>query len=391
MKNRKRYICDKELIILGKEYIINYKQEREKEIIKTSMVGLISNIILSVFKILTGLLSHSTVIILDGVETLSNAFGSILTIIGIKLSGKAPDKKHPLGYGRIEYISDLLVASLVMYIGFTAFIAGVGSIIHREHTEHSYIAYIILSISAVVKLILAKHEKETGFRLKSRSLVGAAVDSLANALVSISILISALIYVKFNIRLENYISVIISLLIIRGGIIMLKDTLGEILGKTVSIEFSGEIKDTMLEFDEVLGVHDLILHSYGRDRYVGSAHIEIPSSISTLELDRLERKIGKKVYNEHGVVLAGISIYAVNVDDEQVYAMYQFIKQFVMSIDRVLDVHGILIDKLDKSIYFDVIIDFEVENTQQIIQQIMAGISQQYSDYKVHIQNDIDI
>lgn len=367
------------------------KEERKKEIVRTSTIGIIVSTTLSVFKIIVGLLSNSMVIILDGVENISNALGAVVTIIGIKLSGKAPDKKHPLGYGRIEFITDLLVASFVLYVGLTAFIAGVQNIFQPKSTEYSYTIYGILLLSAVVKFFLARHEKETGLRLKSRALIGAAVDSLANALVSISIIFSAILFEVFGVHLESYIGLAISILIIRGGIIMMRDAIEEVLGKRAKDEHVDQIKSSVLTFDEVLGVHDVVLHSYGRDRYVGSLHIEIPCTISTLELDQLERKIVKRVKETCGVAIAGISVYTVNTEDPEVHAMYREIKSTVLQQKSVLDIHGVMILKEEKKIYFDVILDISVDNHEELIDEIHQKIAQIYGGYEIFIQNDLDI
>ncbi len=366
-------------------------ENREHKIIKTSLISLLANIILSAFKISMGLFSASTVIVLDGVENISNALGIILTIIGIKLSSKTPDKKHPLGYGRIEYITDLLVSTLVIYIGFTALIASVGNIKNATNIQYDGYIYFVLVISAIVKLLLSKHEKDIGFKLKSRALVAAAVDSFANALISISIILSALIRLTFGINLEHFIGIVIALLIIRGGIIMIRDTMDEILGRRTNEELKTKIKNIILEFEEVFGVYDLVLHSYGREKNIGSVHIEIKSSLSTLELDLLERKIAKRIYDELHVVLAGISIYTINVDDKSAHSIHKFIKSLESLKESILNIHGILIDTGNKKVYFDIVVNFNEQNIDGLIREIKRKIKTKYPEYEVHIQNDVDI
>ncbi len=263
--------------------------------------------------------------------------------------------------------------------------------VNPDTPKYTMATFLVLSVSAMVKLLLAKHEKEVGKKHHSRSLLGASVDSLANAFVSIFIIISAIIYLNYDAQVENYIGIIISLLIIKEGVTLLRDTLEEILGKKAKPEFIKGIKDTIKEFDEVSGVYDVILHSYGRDRYVGSLHIEIPCTMDILSLDTLERKISRKIYKEYGVGLEGISIYTINTIDEEMHEMYDFIREVACRQKDVLNAHGVYVDREAKEIFFDIVVDFKVTDIKALVGRIREDLQKKYDGYRIYIKTDIDI
>ena len=193
------------------------KDYREKVVIKTSVVSIISNIVLAGFKAFVGLLANSIAIISDAVNNLSDALSSIITIVGTKLAGKSPDKKHPYGYGRIEYMTSLIVSGIVLYAGITAFVESVKKIIHSEVADYSTITLIILIAGIIVKFILGIYVKKKGKEVNSDSLVASGSDAFNDAILSISVLASAIIYMLFKISLEAYVGVLLSVFIIKAG------------------------------------------------------------------------------------------------------------------------------------------------------------------------------
>ena len=190
------------------------KNEREKIVIKTSIISIISNIILAGFKAFIGLLANSIAIISDAVNNLSDALSSIITIVGTKLAGKAPDKKHPYGYGRIEYMTSMVVSAIVLYAGITALVESIKKIIHPEEVDYTTITLIILVAGIIVKFVLGIYVKKKGKDVNSDSLVASGSDAFNDALLSISVLTSAIIYMIFNISLEAYVGVLLSIFIV---------------------------------------------------------------------------------------------------------------------------------------------------------------------------------
>lgn len=215
---------------------------REKVVIKTSIISILSNIVLAGFKAFIGLLANSIAIISDAVNNLSDALSSIITIVGTKLAGRKPNKKHPYGYGRIEYITSLIVSVIVLYAGITALIESIKKIIHPEVSDYSYVTLIILIAGIIVKFILGLYVKKKGKSVNSDALVASGADALNDAILSISVLASAVIYMIFNISLEAYVGVLLSLIIIKSGIELIKESVDNMLGTRVETSLSRQIK-----------------------------------------------------------------------------------------------------------------------------------------------------
>ena len=204
---------------------------REKTIVRTSIVGIVTNVLLVGFKAFVGLMSNSIAIILDAVNNLSDALSSVVTIIGAKLGAKQPDKKHPLGYGRIEYLSSMIVAALVLYAGITSLVESIKKIIHPEAADYSTVTLVIISVAIAVKLILGLYVKKQGKKVNSGALVASGSDALFDAILSASVLASAIVYLIWGISLEAYVGVIIAGFIVKAGVEMMIETLNDIIGK----------------------------------------------------------------------------------------------------------------------------------------------------------------
>ena len=215
---------------------------REKVVVKTSIISIISNIVLAGFKAFVGLISNSIAIISDAVNNLSDALSSIITIVGTKLALKAPDKKHPYGYGRIEYMTSLVVSAIVLYAGITALVESIKKIIHPEGVDYSTITLIILIAGIIVKFILGLYVKKKGKDVNSDSLVASGTDAFNDAILSISVLASAVIYMIFNVSVEAYVGVLLSIFIIKAGVELIKESVDNMLGVRVESDLARSIK-----------------------------------------------------------------------------------------------------------------------------------------------------
>ncbi len=373
-----------------KTEIRNSMEDRSKVIIRTSLIGIAANILLAGFKAVVGIVSGSIAVVLDAVNNLSDALSSVITIVGTKLAGKLPDKKHPLGYGRIEFLSAMIVSAIVLYAGITSLVESVKKIIHPEAADYSAAALIIIASAVVVKFLLGRYVKATGERVNSGSLIASGADAVNDSVISLSVLISAVIYLMFNLSLEAYVGVVIAVMIIKSGLEMLTDTLDEILGKRIEGELSKKIKQTVAEDDEVQGAYDLILHSYGPDEYVGTVHVEVRDSMRADEIDKMIRRITRNVYLNHKVIIEGITIYSQNSNDAEAVKMKEQITDYVMSQEGLMQMHGFYADTNEKTITFDIIIDFE-HDRNALYRQITDHVQEMYPDYTVNITLDADI
>ena len=263
------------------------KDNREKVVIKTSILSIISNIILAGFKAFVGLLANSIAIISDAVNNLSDALSSIITIVGTKLAGKAPDKKHPYGYGRIEYMTSLIVSGIVLYAGITAMVESVKKIIHPAAADYSTITLVILIAGIIVKFVLGIYVKKKGKEVNSDSLVASGSDAFNDAILSISVLASAILYMIFNISLEAYVGVLLSIFIIKAGLELIKESVDNMLGVRIESDLSRNIKKDIIKEKDVQGAFDLVLNDYGPDKYLGSIHIEVPDTLTVADIDKI--------------------------------------------------------------------------------------------------------
>jgi cation diffusion facilitator family transporter len=364
---------------------------RHQVIVRTSLIGILANVLLAGFKAAVGMLSHSIAITLDAVNNLSDALSSIITIVGTKLAGKRPDKKHPMGYGRIEYLTATVIAFIVLYAGVTALKESVSAILHPAKPDYTALVLVIVAVGVLVKVALGRFVKATGERVHSDSLIASGTDATMDAVISASTLAAAGIYLAFGLSLEAWLGAIIAVVIIKSGIDMLRETLSEILGERVQKEKAREIKATVESFPEVQGAYDLFLHNYGPDFLIGSVHVAVPDTMTAGDIDKLTRRIMHKVHAENGVLLEGVGIYSVNTKDPKVMTMRDAITAIVADHDHILQTHGFYVDEGAKSISMDVVIDFAAPDAKAILNDIQNRIEAIYPDYTVRLARDFDI
>lgn len=363
---------------------------RDKVIIRTSLIGILTNVLLAAFKAFVGIVSKSIAVTLDAVNNLSDALSSIITIVGTKLAGKLPDKKHPLGYGRIEYLSAMIVSGIVLYAGITSAVESIKKIIHPEKAEYNTLSLVIIAVAIVVKLVLGRYVKSQGEKVNSGSLIASGSDATFDAILSASVLGSAIIFLLTGISLEAYVGVVISIIIIKSGIEMMTETLDEILGMRADKELTDRIKALLTEEPEVRGAYDLIVNNYGPDRNIASVHLELPEKMTVAEVDKLTRRLEAKVYRETGVILVGVSMYSYNTENEEAVKLQDEIREKVMAHDWVLQMHGFYLDPETKDIRFDVVMNFDIK-PKEGIQIIHQEMKEAYPEYRFMIVPDVDI
>ena len=242
---------------------------RNQGIVRTSVIGIVANLFLVVFKGAVGLASNSIAILLDAVNNLTDALSSVITIVGARAAGKEPDREHPLGHGRIEYLSALLVAALVLYAGLSSLVESVKKMLHPETPQYSAVGLVIIAVAVLVKILMGQYVKRRGKQLNSDALIASGSDASFDALLSASVLASALIFLRTGISLEAYVGSLISVMIVRSGYGMVCDTLDEILGKRPDTELVRKIRALIMEEQVVIGAYDLFISDYGPERRYG--------------------------------------------------------------------------------------------------------------------------
>ena len=363
---------------------------REKTIVRTSVIGIIANVFLAGFKAVIGLMTNSIAIVLDAVNNISDAGSSLITIVGTKLAGKEPDKKHPFGYGRIEYLSAMIISVIVLYAGITSLVESVKQIIHPETPEYTTVSLIIVAVAVVVKIVLGRHVKRVGVKVNSDSLINSGQDAMLDSVISASTLVAAGIFLIFHISLEAWLGAIISLVIIKSGIEMLRDTISQILGERNDVELAAGIKETVMSFPDVQGAYDLVLNNYGPDAWNGSIHIEVADTYSAAQLDQLLREIMTKVYQEHRVILTAIGVYSVNTKDEDTIQAKRQVEEIVFSHAFVRQMHGFYLIKDPKTLRFDIVISFDAKDRRAVYMEVVSDVQKAFPDYALQVAMDTD-
>lgn len=371
------------------EEISSAVAQREGLIVRTSVIGIITNILLAAFKAAVGLISHSIAVVLDAVNNLSDALSSLITIIGTKLSAKLPDKKHPLGYGRIEYLTALVVAALVLYAGVTSLVESVKKIIHPETADYSIVSLVIIAVAVVVKLLLGRYVKAQGRKANSAALEASGADASFDAILSASVLLSAIVFLLWGLSLEAWVGVVIAGFIIKSGFEMITDTLDDILGKRAEAELTGKIRRAVLEEEAIRGVYDIIVNDYGPNKNTCSLHIELPDFMTVDQVDVITRHLQNRVLDAAGVIVTGVSVYSYNTKDDEAAAIRGRVTGIVLSHDWALQLHGFYADTVNKTLRFDVVMSFDV-TVSEALSTLYSELSSALPEYTVHITPDVD-
>lgn len=363
--------------------------DRNKIIVKTSIIGIATNIILVAFKATIGFIANSIAIILDAVNNLTDVLSSVITIIGTRMSNKAPDKKHPYGHGRIEYLTAVVISAIVLYAGVLAGKESIEKIIHPVKANYSIVSLIIIAVAVVAKFLLGRYVKKKGKDVNSQSLVASGEDAFMDSVLSFTTLVAAIINYVLGLSLEGYLGVIISIIIIKSAIEILKETIDSLLGVRADRELSLKLKDMVMSFKDVQGAYDLNLHNYGPSKTVASIHIQVRNDMTAEEIHILTREIEYLVYAKLGIALT-IGIYAAN-DKGEFGEIKEAVQTIINDYKNVLQLHGFYVDKAKSNVYFDLIMEFEEEHKEEIRDEIIERIKAKFPEYNYNVILDSDI
>lgn len=364
-------------------------QNRSKIIIRTSLIGTLINIGLVVLKSIVGLVTNSIALILDAVNNLGDAFSSVITILGTKLSGKKPDSKHPFGYGRIEYFTSFIIGVFVLIAGITAMKEAVGKIITPEDANYSVVSIILIGIAVGVKLFTGLFVRATGKKINAKTLEDSGLDALMDSIVSFTTLVGALLNMIFGLRLEGWLGAVISLLVLKSAYEILSDTISTLLGTHGDIELVQQLKKKISSYDDVKGAYDLVLHNYGPSKSIGTIHIEVQDNLPGKRIHEITRKIQDDIYKEYGIIMT-VGIYASNNSDSFSKEMHNTIAKVIKETEHVSNYHGLYINEEKKIINFDVVINFSSKNMEAAKNEVASKMKEFYPDYDFNLQFDIN-
>ena len=358
--------------------------DRSREIIRTSWIGIAANVLLAGFKAAVGVLASSVAIVMDAVNNLSDALSSVITIVGTKLSQRPPDRKHPFGFGRVEYFSAIIIAVIVLSAGITSLIESVKKIFNPSEPTYTTLTLAVIVVAIAVKLILGQYVKRKGTQLKSDALIASGSDALFDAIITLATLVSAGVMLLWGISLDGILGALISLVIIKAGIEMLASPVNELLGTSISAELTSQIKKEVSEFEGVHGVYDLILHNYGPDIQIGSLHITVLDTMSAHEIHGLTRKITMQMIERHNIVMT-VGVYAIATGENRRAELQTKVMQMLAAHPEIVQVHGFYYSEKDNMLSVDVVPDISVHDEAAFVRQLTAELQPLVPDKQVVI------
>ena len=356
--------------LLVKLFISDYQNTssanvREKYGLLSSITGIVLNIILTLAKFLVGAVSNSISITADAINNLADAGSCVVTLVGFKMANIKPDKEHPFGHGRIEYVSALIVGFIVELMGFELIKSSVDKIINPQTVVFNIPAVIVLLISIFGKLWLALFNRKLGKAISSPALSAVVTDSLCDIAATAFSLLALILSTISNIPFDAVFGIVVALFIMYSGYGILKETIGLILGTPPSKEFVDELVDFIKSHDGVYGIHDLVIHSYGENRLFGSVHIEILNTADILVAHDTMDLIEKEAFEKFGINLVS-HIDPLALEDEKVKELFEMTKEIIIDIDKRLSIHDFRVvdGPTHTNLIFDIVIPFNYNLTK---------------------------
>ena len=362
--------------------------DRTKTIVRTSAIGIGVNLVLVAFKAVVGLAANSIAVILDAVNNLSDALSSVITIIGTKLANRKPDKKHPFGHGRIEYLTSIAVALIILVAGASSIKESVEKIISPEQTDYRVYSLVVIAVAIAAKVFIGRYFKKVGKKVGSDALVNSGADALFDAILSAATLACAAISLIWGVNLEGYVGALISVFILKAGVEMILETGSSIIGKRVDVELADKIRETVTSHPEVRGAFDLTIHNYGPTQSIGTVHIEVDDTMTAREIHRLSREIAIEVYTKFGIIMS-VGIYASNTSTPEIAAMRETVEAAVAARPEILQMHGFYVEEDIKRVMFDLIVDFSAD-ADAVRSSLVKELSAKYPDFRFDVILDTD-
>ena len=379
--------------VLAKWLIPNWEQVEDGAVRRAwgalcGFVGIGLNILLFAGKLAAGTLSGSIAITADAFNNLSDAGSSVVTLLGFRLAGKKPDAGHPFGHGRLEYVSGLIVAGLILLMGAELAKSSVDKILHPEAVTFSWLAAGILLASIGVKLYMYLYNRAVGKKIKSAAMSATAADSLSDTAATSAVLLAMVIGKLTDVQLDGWVGLVVALFILWSAVQAARDTISPLLGQPPDPMLVKEIESLVMAHDTVVGIHDLVVHDYGPGRCIISLHAEVPADEQVLELhdviDNIEEELAQKLHCE-----AVIHMDPVVVGDPTVTALHQQVAALVKTIDPRITIHDFRMvpGQTHTNLIFDAVIPFDERLTrQQVADRIRQMVSEMEGDYRAVVK-----
>ncbi|MDY6013179.1 cation diffusion facilitator family transporter [Clostridium sp.] len=385
---------------LVKTFIKNSENTKDKKVRSKygflgGIVGIITNLILFIIKFTVGMLVFSIAVTADAFNNLSDAASSVITIVGFKMANRPADKEHPFGHGRIEYLSALIVAFMVMLVGVQFVKSSFEKILNPEPTQFEWVPFILLIISIFLKLWLSRFNKFIGEKINSSALKASSVDALGDVFTSTSVAISLLVSKFTSFPIDGYIGIIVALVIVYSGFSLVRETINPLLGEAPDPELVKDIESMMLSYDNIIGIHDLIVHNYGPGRCMASAHAEIPSDIDVITIHNIIDKAEREISEKLNIYLV-IHMDPICLSDDEIKKAYKEVEKIIKYNPLIKSMHDFRIvgEGDEKNLIFDVVVYSKSLNKlmseDQLKNDITKSIKELHPNYNCIITVDYD-
>lgn len=386
--------------LIVRKFIKNYddvknKDVREKYGYLGGIIGILINLLLFGIKVAIGIFSNSIAVIADAFNNLSDVGSSVITIFGFKLASKPADREHPFGHGRIEYISGLIVAFIVMIVGFQFVLSSIERIKNPTPVNFSLIPFLLILVSILFKVWLSSFYGYVGKTIDSSALKASSVDALSDVISSSTVALSLLLSNFFSFPLDGYMGIVVSLIILYAGYNLVKDTLNPLLGMAPDKELVESIQKSVLSYDNICGVHDLMIHNYGPGRIIASIHAEVPCNISIVKIHEIIDKAEKEVSKELDIYLV-IHMDPINTNSEDVLKDRNILDEVLKNFPIIKSIHDFRVvgEGEIKNLIFDAVIDvshhLSKDEEHKLIKDIDNSVKKIHSKYNVIITIDKD-
>ncbi len=363
---------------------------RHKYGMLSGMVGITSNLLLCILKFISGIMSSSIAIIADAFNNLSDAVSSIVTLVGFKVSNRPADKQHPFGYGRIEYVSGLIVSVIIVFMGIELISSSIEKLISQEISTLNWYAFFVLVFSLLLKVWLFIFNSKLSKKIKSVTLKTISFDSLSDAIATSTVIIGMIITYFTGFSVDGYAGIIVALFIIYTGINTAKGTLNPLIGQKPDKKFVEKLRKEVLSYKEIIGVHDILVHNYGPNTILVSMHTEVPSDMSILRLHKVIDKIECNIKEKYKCMVI-IHMDPVIVNQEIIDLMAPKISDFLSTINanilaedfRLIEDEGVI------HLIFDVLVPENLEmNKDVLIKSLKGYVKNLNSSYKciIHVR-----
>ena len=352
---------------------------REGTVVTVSGLNILVNLIFAAIKVVIGLAVSSIAIVSEGVNNATDFATSLITIVGTKLSAKHPTEKHPFGFGRIEYLTSLLISVLILFTGAELMESSVKRIFEPQEMSISYVTMAIIAVSALVKLALGLYTIKEGRRVDSSSLVALGTECRSDSVVSVITLVTALVFLVFHVSLDAYAGIIMSLIVLKAGFEVLKETLSDILGQAGEKELAQELYRIIRAEPLVLNAADMMLHNYGPDAYSGSVNVEIDHSKTVGEVYAALHELQLRIMHEKHITMV-FGIYAVDRDHAQIRQLREQVAAFVREQKHVTSYHALYIHPNGKDLYVDLVVDYDLADWEALRKEFTSYMAELYPD-----------